>query len=252
MVKDRLSPSGHPALFLAVRYGIPSLLALLCLTGAVLAHRAQGWWLLLAVVCLAEISATVRSGNQEARMRWCGRWVQGCRPIARWLGLEEAWMRAFIAWNNRGIEKHFRQEKARRALLLLPHCSQLTRCKVKITEAIENCPRCGQCPLGEAWPVAATNACETQVFNRSHKAARYARAYKPDLIIAISCTDRLIKGVRKLPDIPCYGIPLELPHGMCVDTTFSTECLLDAVRCMIHPKVEPTSNIQPFNIHDIA
>ncbi len=45
----------------------------------------------------------------------------------------------------------------------------------------------------------------------------------------MSCSDRLLKGLTKLPEIPVYAISLELPHGMCVDTGFSVPHLMAAM-----------------------
>ena len=52
----------------------------------------------------------------------------------------------------------------------------------------------------------------------------------------MSCTDRLLKGLTKMPEIPCYVIPLDLPHGMCVDTTFSVPHLFTAMAALVEPR----------------
>ena len=88
------------------------------------------------------------------------------------------------------------------------------------------------------------------ITNRSHKAYLEARAFQPDLIVAVSCSDRLLKGLTKLPEVPSYVIPLELPHGMCVDTTFSVPHLMTAMELLVEPKSE--DRVVPLQREGIA
>jgi hypothetical protein len=90
---------------------------------------------------------------------------------------------------------------------------------------------------------ALLNRWEGRITNRSHKAYREAREYRPDLLVAVSCTDRLLKGLTKMPEIPCYVVPLTLPHGMCVDTDFSVPHLFAAMETLVQP-LPQASNIQ--------
>ena len=39
-----------------------------------------------------------------------------------------------------------------------------------------------------------------------------------------------------MPEIPCYVIPLELPHGMCVDTGFSVPHLMAAMDSLVEAR----------------
>ncbi len=61
-------------------------------------------------------------------------WANAFRPLARWLGQEEAWILSFCAYNNRRVREAFGARRARRALMLLPHCIQLARCKADIID----------------------------------------------------------------------------------------------------------------------
>jgi hypothetical protein len=98
--------------------------------------------------------------------------------------------------------------------------------------------------VGDYMNAALLNRWEGRITNRSHKAYREAREYRPDLVVAVSCTDRLLKGLTKMPEIPCYVVPLALPHGMCVDTDFSVPHLFAAMESLVQPlpagvKVQP-------------
>jgi hypothetical protein len=98
---------------------------------------------------------------------------------------------------------------------------------------------------------ALLNRWEGRITNRSHKAYREAREYRPDLIVAVSCTDRLLKGLTRLPEVPSYVIPLGLPHGMCVDTDFNVAHLFAAMETLVEPR-RPDGDIQPLRREGIA
>ena len=101
---------------------------------------------------------------------------------------------------------------------------------------LKACYECGHCTVGDFLPAQLERGWATRLTNRSHKAVREAKEFKPDLIVAVSCADRLLKGLMKVPEIPSYAIPLGLPHGMCVDTTFSVPHLFAAMENLVEPK----------------
>jgi hypothetical protein len=234
-------PPENCRLFLLVRRGVPLLGALLLVVLAALSPAGRGWFLLGAVALLAEVGPTFKRGKAylAARtpiLRWDGLWARALRPLARWSRLEEAWILSFCAWNNRRVREVFQERKARRALVLLPHCIQMARCKADVLQDLGKCYECGLCSVGELLPLQVQRGWESRITNRSHKAYREARDYRPDLMVAVSCADRLLKGLTKLPEVPSYVIPLELPHGMCVDTGFSVAHLLTAMDCLVEPR----------------
>ena len=221
-------PPENYRMFLLVRRGVPLLGILLLLALAAVEPSGRGWYLLGAVALLAEVRPTFMRGKSflNARtpiLRWDGLWARALRPLARRLRAEDAWILSFCAWNNHRVRQAFLQRKAGRALVLLP--LQLER----------------------GW--------ESRITNRSHKAYREARDYRPDLIVAVACADRLLKGLTKLPQVPCYVIPLELPHGMCVDTGFNVPHLMTAMDLLVEPraKAEPGSGrVVPLQREGIA
>jgi len=243
--------------FLAVRRGIPLGLALVAMAMALLNSSGRGWLLLLVVACLAEVWPTFARGNSYQRnrrtiVRWDGFWTLAFRPVARFLDREEAWILSFCAWNNRRVQEIFRARPARNALILLPHCIQLARCKADLFEDPKNCFECGLCPVGDALKAGLNNRWSVRISNRSHKAYREAREFHPDLIVAVSCADRLLKGLTKLAEVPSFVIPLQLPHGMCVDTSFSVPNLIAAMDSLMEPLAAEPSKVQPLRREGIA
>lgn len=249
-------PEEGGTLFLWFRRGIPLAAAGLALGLAALHTEGRGWWLLVATAALAAAWPSFLRGDwferrRTAIMRQDSLWALALRPLARRLGLEDAWILSFCGHNNLRVREAFGHRRARRALILLPHCIQMARCKAGILEDLKACYDCGLCPVGDYLNAVLLNQWEGRITNRSHKAYREAREYRPDLIVAVSCTDRLLKGLIKLPEIPCYVIPLSLPHGMCVDTDFNVPHLLAAMESLVEPR-RPTGEVQPLLREGIA
>ena len=234
-------PLESQSLFLLVRRGVPLLGVAGFLLLALLHPSGPGWFVLGAVSLLAEVWPTFKRGQAylEARRTitlWDGAWVKILLPLAQRLDLGDAWILSFCAWNNRRVKEAFIRHKARRALILLPHCIQMARCKAEVLTDLKACYECGHCAVGDFLPLQLERKWQTRITNRSHKAVREAKEFKPDLIVAVSCADRLLKGLLKVPELPTYAIPLSLPHGMCVDTTFSVPHLLAAMNTLVEPR----------------
>ena len=249
-------PDERGALFLWVRRGMPLGVAGISLVGAAFHSAGRGWWLLAGVGALAAAWPSFLRGeaflrNRSAIMRQDSLWANTLRPFWRWLGLEDAWILSFCGYNNRRVRQAFQGGRARRVLILLPHCIQMARCKAGILDDLEACYDCGLCPVGDYMNAALQNQWESRIFNRSHKAYRDAREHRPDLIVAVSCTDRLLKGLTRLPEIPSYVIPLSLSHGMCVDTDFNVPHLFAAMEALVEPR-RPIGEIQPLRREGIA
>lgn len=256
-METRPLPPERPRLFLAVRRGIPLGLALAGMIAALMHSGGRGWLLLFSVACLAEVGPTFRRAdsylrNRRAIIRWDGFWVLAFRPLMRLLGREEAWILSFCAWNNRRVREAFEARPARRALVLLPHCIQMARCKAEILTELSSCYECGLCPVGDYLEASLAGHWDARITNRSHKAYREAREFRPDLMVAVSCADRLLKGLIKLPEVPSYVIPLQLLHGMCVDTTFSVPHLRAAMEALVEPKQNSGGKVRPLRREGIA
>ena len=251
-----LPPEFGGGLFLWVRRGVPLAIAVIAFTGATFHTGGRGWWMLAGVGALAAAWPSFLRGdaflrNRVAVMRQDCLWANALRPLAQWLGHEDDWILSFCGHNNQRVREAFGGRQARRALILLPHCIQMSRCKAGILDDLKACYDCGLCPVGDYMNAALMHRWEGRITNRSHKAYREAREYRPDLVVAVSCTDRLLKGLTKMPEIPCYVIPLSLPHGMCVDTDFSVPHLFAAMETLVESR-RPSAEIQPLRREGIA
>ncbi len=234
-------PPERYALFLWVRRGVPAAAVLMALVLALADPTHRGWWVLGGVGAATLTWVTFQRGEaylraRASQIRWDARWVRALRPLARLLGGEDAWILSFCGFHNARVREALAHRKARRALVLLPHCIQLARCKAPVLDDLSTCYECGLCPVEDFLHASLEHRWESRITNRSHKAYREARAYQPDLIVAVSCTDRLLKGMVKVAEVPAYVLPLALPHGMCVDTQFSVPLLAAAMEELVEPR----------------
>jgi len=244
-------PDVSPRAFLVVRRGVPVLVAFVSFLAAAKFTSGRMFFVILALACLAEVWPTFQRRqkylqNRSSLVRQDGRWVRALRPLARLLGKDEEWVLSFCAWNNQRVWDAFQHRPARKALVLLPHCIQMAACKAEILQDLNHCHTCGLCSVGDVLENELSQRWEIRISNRSHKAYREAREFRPDLILAVSCTDRLLKGLIKLPEVPSYAIPLTLPHGMCVDTAFSVPTLFTAMDALVETKAE--TRFQPLKM----
>ena len=207
--------------------------------------------MIVAVALLAEVGTTFYIGapymaKRSAITRWDGYWLMFLRPFFKFINLEDRWLRSFCAWNNHRVSKAFKTKRVGKAIVLLPHCAQLVSCKALVVEDISYCFGCGQCVIDAAARAALKYNWDVRVSPRSRAAYSEARKYSPDIIIAIACPDRLVKGLLKLPEAPSYAIPLGLPHGMCVNTTFDFQHLFQTMRALAENR--PIAKIQALKI----
>lgn len=227
--------------FLLVRRGVPLAAMAACLGAALAVPAWRGWWILGAAAWFGAAWPTFKRGASYLAARPAilrvDAFVAGLlRPLARLAGREDAWILSFCGWNNHRVREVFAARPARRALVLLPHCIQLARCRADIQADLQTCYDCGLCPAGDLLHAVLERGWESRISNRSSKAYREARAYAPDLIVAVACTDRLLKGLARLPEVPSFVLPLDLPHGMCVDTEFRFPALLAAMGALVEPR----------------
>ncbi|MCL1894000.1 MAG: DUF116 domain-containing protein [Holophagaceae bacterium] len=244
-----------PTFFLIFRRGIP--LAGIALSVAIVLYypNLAGWALIGIVAILADFQSTFNIGSlylakRSLIVRWDGYWLQSLRPIFQILNLEEQWLISFCAWNNQRITQAFSSKKARSAVVLLPHCIQLLSCKSRVVEDIHSCFGCGKCTIKNAAEATQAYGWDVRVAPRSRAAYNEAKQSNPGIVIAVACPDRLVKGLTKLSDTPSYAIPLSLPHGMCVDTTFDFQQLVSAMSHLVEPA--PASKIQHLQIRIVG
>lgn len=143
--------------------------------------------------------------------------VAVARRLARpFPGLEDRLIAAVTEGQNRRVRAHLAAHPCRSLLLIMPRCVKKPGCPADVQNSLTRCTDCTECPLGDVARLCRRFDIEALVAFRSHIAFDMARTRQPDLIIATACSDRLIKALRSVPEIPALLAPLAGMDRMCV------------------------------------
>jgi hypothetical protein len=140
--------------------------------------------------------------------------------VGRVVGLRrEEVQHAFVAVNNEIVMAQCRYGRPpEKILLLMPHCLQDADCTVKVTHRVQNCKRCGKCPIKDLLELTSKYGVDLAVATGGTLARRIVMERRPDLIIAVACERDLTSGIQDTMPLPVYGIFNERPHGPCLNT----------------------------------
>ncbi len=141
---------------------------------------------------------------------------------------KEALQAFVIRLNNRLVLR--RKHRARKVLLLMPHCLQTTECKIRLTHNILNCERCGECEIKDLIGIAEKNNLELHVATGGNLARRIVSHSGPDAIVAVACERDLSSGIADTYPIPVLGICNERPFGPCINTRVDLGKVEEAIK----------------------
>lgn len=151
--------------------------------------------------------------------------------LARLTGIErDKLRRSFIKVNNELLLADFKQVTPDRLLLLLPHCVQNSRCPHRLTHNVDNCRRCGLCPIGALLAMRDQYGFRFAIASGGTIARRIVTSLRPSAIIAIACERDLISGIQDSYPLAVFGLLNERPHGPCTDTLVPLSRLESLVR----------------------
>lgn len=127
--------------------------------------------------------------------------------------------RSFIAINNLLLLKAKLSYEPHDVLVLAPHCSQASRCKLRLTYNNDNCARCGKCPIGSLLELRDESGVKVLSATGGTMARRIIKEVRPKMIVGIACERDLVEGIHDIPSFfPVYGFLNECPNGPCIDT----------------------------------
>ena len=144
--------------------------------------------------------------------------------------------RSFIKVNNELVLSSGIQCEPRQLLVLLPHCIQSSRCTHRLTYHIDNCARCGACPLKDVLNLRDTYGVQVAIATGGTIARRIVVQARPKLIVAVACERDLSSGIQDTHPLPVFGVINERPNGPCLDTFVSIRRLESAIRHFIGMK----------------
>lgn len=137
---------------------------------------------------------------------------------------------SFVAINNQLVLAQDLRVPASRLLLLMPHCLQNHKCRVKITGNVENCEGCGKCPIKELLEISHKYDVALAVATGGTIARRIVVQKRPQLIVAVACERDLTSGIQDTYPLPVYGIFNRRPYGPCFNTRVPLEEVEMAIR----------------------
>nr|WP_239057707.1 DUF116 domain-containing protein [Pseudodesulfovibrio sp. JC047] len=156
--------------------------------------------------------------------------------LGRLLGIEKELIRlSFITVNNELVLAEAGQYAPEKILLLMPHCLQNSRCDRRLTYDINNCKRCGKCPIAGLLELHDTYGVNLAVATGGTIARRIVVQLRPRMIIAVACHRDLSSGIQDTYPLPVYGVLNQRPNGPCLDTNVD----LDEVEAMILRFIDP-------------
>jgi hypothetical protein len=123
--------------------------------------------------------------------------------------------------------------KTKKILLLLPHCIQVDTCKIRITNDINNCKKCGKCEIKDLIGISEEKSLSLFVASGGTIARKIASDVRPELIIAVACERDLSSGLVDSFPMPAYGIANLRPFGPCFNTKVDIQKVNDAISLFI-------------------
>lgn len=156
--------------------------------------------------------------------------------LGRVLGIPKALVRnSFIKVNNELVYSENKKYAPKDILILLPHCLQNSKCNMRLTYGIQNCKRCGKCPIKDLIELSEKYKVHLAIATGGTIARRIVVQTRPKLIIAVACERDLSSGIQDTYPIPVYGVLNERPHGPCLDTLVSLDNLTAALNFFCIP-----------------
>lgn len=139
--------------------------------------------------------------------------------IASTIGIPKNDIRkVFVKLNNSYIYSNTYNFDPKDILILIPHCVQKNSCKLKVTNKIENCAKCGLCNVSDLVKLKEKTGINIVIATGGTLARKIIMENKPKAAIAVACERDLTSGIQDMSHIPVLGVFNKRPNGPCIDT----------------------------------
>ena len=160
--------------------------------------------------------------------------IRGIFPIiskmGKFAGISKDEIRKiFIKINNAYIYSNKYSFNSEDLIILIPHCIQNHNCKLKVTNDIDNCKKCGMCKINELLKLKEKYDTKIFIATGGTLARKVIIDNKPKAVIAVACERDLTSGVRDVKGIPVLGVFNLRPNGPCVDTNINIKEVEEAI-----------------------
>lgn len=137
-----------------------------------------------------------------------------------------------------------------KTLILAPHCLQKSDCPHKITLDVNNCKRCGACPIDGLLDVADRFGSKLAVVTGGTLARDVVGGTRPDAVVAIACERDLVSGILDVEPLTVIGVFNERPCGPCVNTEVDLGIVEAALRNLLANPVSRVTETSFASKHD--
>ena len=157
--------------------------------------------------------------------------------IASSIGIPKNEMRKiYVKLNNSYIYSNKYNFNPKDIMILIPHCVQKNSCKLKVTNKIENCAKCGLCNVSDLVKLKEKIGINIFIATGGTLARKVIIENKPKAVIAVACERDLTSGIQDMKHIPVLGIFNKRPNGPCVDTFIDIREVEDAINFLTNKK----------------
>ena len=154
--------------------------------------------------------------------------------IASSIGIPKNEMRKiYVKLNNSYIYSNKYNFNSKDIMILIPHCVQKNSCKLKVTNKIENCAKCGLCNVSDLVKLKEKTGINIFIATGGTLARKVIIENKPK---AVACERDLTSGIQDMKHIPVLGIFNKRPNGPCVDTFIDIHEVEDAINFLTNKK----------------
>lgn len=142
----------------------------------------------------------------------------------------------FVKLNNSYIYSNEYNFNSEDILILIPHCIQKNSCKLKVTNKIENCAKCGLCNVSDLVKLKEKTGMNVFIATGGTLARKIIIDNKPKAVIAVACERDLTSGIQDMKHIPVLGVFNKRPNGPCVDTLIDIHEIENAINFLTNKK----------------
>lgn len=157
--------------------------------------------------------------------------------IASYIGIPKNEIRKiFVKLNNSYIYSNEYNFNSEDILILIPHCIQKSSCKLKVTNKIENCAKCGLCNVSDLVKLKEKTRINIFIATGGTLARKIIIESKPKAVIAVACERDLTSGIQDMKHIPVLGVFNKRPNGPCIDTLIDIHEVEKAISFLTNKK----------------
>lgn len=146
---------------------------------------------------------------------------------------KERIQQSLIDINNSIVKLRGIKVKPDELLLLLPHCLQNSNCKIKLTNNLNNCAKCGECTIKDLYEAGINQKIKMSLAKGGTEARKILGEIKPKAVIAVACERDLISGIIDSYPLSVFGIINNRPFGYCKDTCINLQAIKEGIELFL-------------------